>query len=167
MGCCSHWTHGDGKKVWDSWGNEAQHISISLVVHWLRFPLPMQRVRVRPLVGELSFYMPHGQKTKIKKKRRSNILTNSIKTLRMVFIHQVMSNSSGPHGLQHTRLPCPSPSPGVYPSSCPLNQWCHPTISSSFALFSFCLQYFPASGSFPMSQLFASDGQSKGACTTA
>ena len=62
---------------------------------------------------------------------------------------------------------CPSPSPRVCPSSCPLNQWCHPTISSSVALFSFCLQSFPASGSFPMSQQFTSGGQSIGAPATA
>ena len=54
----------------------------------------------------------------------------------LLFSHQVMSDSSQPHGLQHTRLPCPSPSPGICPSSCPLNQWCHPTISSSVTLFS-------------------------------
>ena len=65
-----------------------------------------------------------------------------------------------PHGVQHTRLPCPSPFPGVFPSSCPLNWWCHPAISSSVTLFSFCLQSFQASESFPMSQLFASAGQS-------
>ena len=62
--------------------------------------------------------------------------------------------------MQHTRLPCPSPSPRVCPRSCPLNQWCHPTISSSLTLFSSCLQSFPASVSFPMSQLFSSGGQS-------
>ena len=68
-----------------------------------------------------------------------------------------------PQVLQHTRLPCPSPSPGVCPSSIPLNQWCYPTISSSVTSFSFCLQSFPASGSFPMGWLFASGGQSIGA----
>ena len=67
-----------------------------------------------------------------------------------------------PHGLQHTRPPCPSPTPGAYSNSCPLRQWCHPTISSSGTPFSFCLQSFPASGSFPMSQLFTSGGQSIG-----
>ena len=61
----------------------------------------------------------------------------------------VVSHSFRPHGLQHTRLPCPSPSPRVCPSSCPLSWWCHPTISSS--LVSFCFLSFPASGSFPMS----------------
>ena len=67
------------------------------------------------------------------------------------------------HGLQYAKLPCPSPSPRVCPSSCPLHQWCHPTISPSVTLFSFCLQSFPATRSFPMSQLFASGGQSTGA----
>ena len=70
-----------------------------------------------------------------------------------------MSDSWWPHGLQHARLPCPSPSPGVSSNSCPLSQWCHPTISSSATLFS-CSLSFPASGSFPMSWLFTSGGQS-------
>ena len=67
-----------------------------------------------------------------------------------------MSNSLWPHGLKHARLPCPTPSPRVCPSSCVLNHCCHPTVSSSVAPFSFCLQSFPASGSFPVSQLFTS-----------
>ena len=71
-----------------------------------------------------------------------------------------MADSLQPHGLQHARLPCPSPTPGVYSNSCPLSRWCHPTISSSVAPFSSHLQSFPASGSFPMSQFFASGGQS-------
>ena len=66
------------------------------------------------------------------------------------------------HGLQHARLPCPSPTPGVHSNSCPLSQWCHLTISSSVIPFSSCLQSFPTSGSFPMSQFFTSDGQSIG-----
>ena len=65
-----------------------------------------------------------------------------------------------PHGLQHARPPCPSPTPRVYSNSCPLRWWCHPTISSSVVPFSSCLQSFPASGSFPMSQFFTSGGQS-------
>ena len=68
-----------------------------------------------------------------------------------------------PHGLKHIRLPCPSPSPGACSNSCPLSQWCHPTISSSVIPFPSCLQSFPASGSFPISWLFASGGQSIGA----
>ena len=71
-----------------------------------------------------------------------------------------MSNSLRPRGLQHTRLPCPSPTPRVYWNSCPLSWWCHPTISSSLIPFSSYLQSFPASGSFPMNQLFTSGGQS-------
>ena len=67
-----------------------------------------------------------------------------------------------PHGLQHARLPCPSPTPGAYSNSCPLSRWCHPTISSSVVPFSSCPQSFPASGSFPMSQFFTSGGQSIG-----
>ena len=77
-----------------------------------------------------------------------------------LFSHSVMSNSLPPHGLQYTRLPCPSESPGVYSNSCPLNRWCHPTISSSVVPFSSCLQSFPASGSFPVSQLLTLGGQS-------
>ena len=74
-----------------------------------------------------------------------------------------MSYILWPCGLQHTRTPCPSPTPGAYSDSCPLSWWCHPTISSSVVLFSSCLQSFPASGSFPMSQQFASGGWSIGA----
>ena len=72
-----------------------------------------------------------------------------------------------PHGLQHTRLPCPSPTPGACSNSCPSSQWCHPTISSSVVPFSSCLQSSPASGSFPMSQLSSSAGQSIGASASA
>ena len=78
------------------------------------------------------------------------------------FSCSVVSESLQPHEPQHTRPPCPSPTPGVYSNSCPLCQWCHPTISSSFFPFSSCLQSFPASGSFPMSHLFASGGKSIG-----
>ena len=78
-----------------------------------------------------------------------------------------MSNSLQPHGLQHTRLPCLSPTPGVYPNSCPLSRWCHPTISSSVIPFASCLQSFPASGSFQMSQFFASGSQSIGVSASA
>ena len=77
------------------------------------------------------------------------------------FSHLVVSSFLWPHGLQHVRPPCSSPTPGVYPNSCSLSWWCHPTISFSVVLFS-CPQSYPASGSFQMSQLFASGAQSIG-----
>ena len=80
------------------------------------------------------------------------------------FSQSVVSNSLGPHGC---RLPCLSPNPGVYSNACPLSQWCHPTISFSVVCFSSRLQSFPASRSFPISQFFASGGQSTGASALA
>ena len=74
------------------------------------------------------------------------------------FSCSVVSDSLQPHGLQHDRLPCPSPTPGACSNSCPFSWWCHPTISFSVICFSSCLESFPTSGSFPMSQFFASDG---------
>ena len=76
------------------------------------------------------------------------------------FSCSVVSDSLQPHGLQHARSPCPSSTPRAYSNSCPLSRWCHPTISSSVIPFSSCLQSFPASGSFQMSQFFISGGQS-------
>ena len=78
------------------------------------------------------------------------------------FSHSVVSDSLRPHEPQHTRPPCPSPTPGVHPNPCPLCQWCHPVILSSVVPYSSCPQSFPASGSFQMSQLSASSGQSTG-----
>ena len=83
------------------------------------------------------------------------------------FSCSVVSNSLQPHEPQHARRPCPSPTPGVHPNPCPLSRWCHPTISSSVIPFSSHLQYFPASGSFPVSQLFTSGGQSIGVSASA
>ena len=79
----------------------------------------------------------------------------------------VMSNSLWPNGLQHARLPCPSPTPGAFSNSCPSSWWCHTTISSSVLPFSFCLQSFPESGSFQMSQFFSSGVQSIGVSASA
>ena len=94
--------------------------------------------------------------------------TLQMSSLRSIqFSRSVTSNSLWPHGLQHARPPCPSPTPGACSNSCPSSQWCHPTISSSVVPFSSCLQSFPASGSFPMSQLFASGGQSVGVSASA
>ena len=85
----------------------------------------------------------------------------------VLFSCSVLSDSLWPHGLQHDRLLCPSASPRACSNSCPLSQWCHPTISSSVTLFSSCPQSFPAWGSFPMNWLFTSGGQSIGASVSA
>ena len=78
------------------------------------------------------------------------------------FSPSVVSDCLGPHGLQHAKLPCPPPTPGACSNLSPLSQWCHPTISSSVVPFSSCLQSFPVSWSFPMSQFFTSGSQSIG-----
>ena len=83
------------------------------------------------------------------------------------FSHSVVSSSLWTHGLQHARLPCPSPTPGAYSNSCPSSPWCYPTISSSVVSFSSCLQSFPAPGSFQVSQFLASGGQSIGVSASA
>ena len=83
------------------------------------------------------------------------------------FSRSVVSNSLWPDGLQHVRLPCPSPTTELCSNSCPSSQWCHPTISSSVIVFSSCLQSFPATGSFPMSQFFTSGSQSIGVSASA
>ena len=82
------------------------------------------------------------------------------------FSCSIVSDSLQPHELQHSRLLCPSPTPGVHPNPCPSSRGCHPAISSSVVPFSSCPQSLPASGSFPVSQLFASGGQSTGVCIT-
>jgi len=84
-----------------------------------------------------------------------------------LFSHSIVFDFLWPHGLQQTRPPCLSPTPRACSNSCPSSRWCHPTISSSVVPFSSCLQSFPASGSFPMSQFFASGGQSIGASASA
>ena len=109
-----------------------------MVVQWLRFHFPSAK-------GPSS---THSQRT------RSHIPQLKIPhaTPESLFSHSVTSDSLRPHGLQHIRLPCPSPSPGVCSNSCPLSQWYHPTISSSVTPFFSCPQCFPASGSFPMNE---------------
>ena len=95
-------------------------------------------------------------------------LENKIHSLKSESVScSVVSDSLWPHRLQHARPACPTPTPGVYPNSCPLSRWCHPTISSSVVPFSSRLQSFPASGSFPMSQFFTSGTQSIGVSASA
>ena len=112
--------------------------------------------------------------TKIQFHQNFSILANWIKNyqkhklrVQFSFSRSVMSDYLQPHGLQHTRLPCPSPTPGVFSNSCLLSRWCHPTISSSVVSFSSCLLFFSASGSFQMSWLFASGGQNIGVSASA
>ena len=144
------------------------------MVQWLGVHLPIQGVGVLSLVGELRFHLPHDQKNQnVGQKQYCNKISKDFKDVPrekmflLLFSRSVMSSSLWPHGLQHARLPCPSPSPGVCSNSCPLSWWCLPTISSSVIPFSSCLQSFPASGSFLLSQLFASGGQSIGASASA
>ena len=92
-----------------------------------------------------------------KKKGKATSVLGSVQ-----FSHPVVSDPLWPHGLQHTSPPCPSPTPRACSNSCSLSQWYHPTISSSVIPFSSCLQSFPPSGSFPLSQFFPSGGQSIG-----
>ena len=89
----------------------------------------------------------------------SNLGAHSVQISSVQFSRSVVSKSLRPHELQHSRPPCPSPTPGVHSDSCLLSQWCHPTISSSVIPLSSCLQSFLASGSFPVSWLFVSGGQ--------
>ena len=95
------------------------------------------------------------------------LITGPLRKAQLFFSHSSTSNSLQPRGQPHARLPCPSPCPGACSNSCPLSQWCHPPILPSIILISSCLQCFPASGSFLMSWLFASGGQSIGASASA
>ena len=102
--------------------------------------------------------------------RKTSVLYSTVSLVAVSsdqFSHSVVSDSLRPHEPQHARPPCPSPTPTVYPNPCSLSRWCHPTISSAVVPFSSCPQSFPASGSFPMSQLFASGGQSVGVSASA
>ena len=108
----------------------------------------------------LWFWKPHLEHCWLKCRRHGEICL-------VQFSHSIVSDSLQPHGLQHARLPCPSPSPGACSDSRLLSWWCHPTMLSFVIPFSSCLQSFPASGSFSMSQFFPSGGQSIGASALA
>ena len=102
-----------------------------------------------------------------KYKMKTIVVTRTSLISSVQFSCSVVSDSLRPHALRHVRLPCPSPTPGAYSNSCPLSQWCHPTVSSSVVPFSSCLQSFPASGSFPMSRFFTLGSQSIGVSASA
>ena len=107
---------------------------------------------------ELNFKLDHSKYLESNSQYNCDLFLQQNHPRLVQFSSSVRSDSLWPHGLQHTRLPCPSPTLGAYSNSCPSSQWCHPTITSSFGPFSSRLQSFPASGSFLVSQFFASGG---------
>ena len=115
-------------------------------------------------VWEKNLELPKDLKTKGKSQGRHRQISPSLHISSVRFSCSVVSDSWRPHESQHARPPCPSPTPGVYSNSCPASWWCHPAISSSVVPSSSCPQSLPASGSFPMSELFAWGGQSIGVC---
>ena len=116
--------------------------------------------------GIVSYLNSNCERLSIILKNRNSISGNKMRES-VQFSHSVVSDSLRPHESQHARPPCPSQTPRVYSNSCPLSWWCHPAISSSVVPFSSCPQSLPASGSFPMSQLFALGGQSIGVSASA
>ena len=131
-------------------GSSVHGILKARILEWLPFPSPgdLPNPRIEP-------WSPHCRQILYWQSHKG-----SPNLLSVQFSCSVVSNSLWPRGLQHFRLPSSSPTPGACLNSCPSSRWCHPTISSSVVPFSFCLQSFPASGSFPMSQFFTSGGQS-------
>ena len=114
------------------------------------------------LLIPLYYYYFHITDDETTAKQRLNNLPTALSTVSVQFSHSVVSDSLWSHEPQHARPPCPSPTSGVHPNSCPLSWWCHPTISFSVIPISSWLQSFPTSGSFQKSQLFASGGQNIG-----
>ena len=127
-------------------------------------PLNLENSTVATGLEKVSFHSSPKEK---QCQRMFKLSHNCTHLISVQFSHSVMSDSLKPHGLQHARPPCPSPTPRICSNSCPLSRSCHPTISSSVVPFSSPLQSFPASGSFKMNQLFASSGQSIGASASA
>ena len=123
--------------------------------------LPTKRTNLIRLECRI-IYVPEFLENDTTRITGGNLLSSESYSQQMLFSRSVLSNSLWPHGLQHAKFPCHSLSPGCL-NSCPLSRWCHPTISSSVTRFSSCLQSFPASGSFSISQLIAVGVQSIGA----
>ena len=138
----------------------ATHSSIlAWKIPWTEEPGKLQSMesqRVSPDWAPSTQFLVPGQRTKRPHFKPLLASGSRYQFSSVQFNHSVVSNSLWPHGPQHARPSYPSPTPRVYPDSCPSSWWCHPTISSSVVAFSSCPQSFPASGSFPMSQLFAS-----------
>ena len=134
---------------------------------WSRLYSGQLRMPHSQLIKKISFAISKSNKDvwsdSLRKSIRNRKLIEVIQFSSVQFSHSVLSNSLWPHGLQHTSPPYPSPTPRAYSNSYPLSRWCHPTISTFVVPFSSCLQSFPASGSFPVSQFFTLGSQSIGA----
>ena len=143
--------------------NSFHYLSILLLFFKPVYSLVAQRWKYPPTMWE-TWVWSLGWEDPLEKGKatHSSILAREFHGLSVQFSSSVMSDSLRPHELQHTRPPCPSPTPGVHSNSRPSSQWCHPAISSSVVPFSSCPQSYPASESFPVSQLFAWGGQSTG-----
>jgi len=160
-GCEFGWTPGvgdgqGGLACCNSWGRKELDTTQPLNSTELKVNIPYGSVATLLHI----FWNPGERRTRLKRLSSSSSknLTIYPNISSIQFSRSVMSNSLWPHGLQHTRLPCLSPTPRAFPHSCSSSQWCHPTNPSSVIPFSSCLQSFPASGSFPVSQFFTSGG---------
>ena len=143
-----------GKGVWEGISLSIKGFSLGLI-HTSLFPIPWPELACDPTKLQGGWNVWHSYAL-----RRRELMVMNISSVQ--FSCSVVSNSLRPHEPHHARPPCPSPTPRVHPNPCPLSQWCHPAISFSVVPFSSCPQSFPASGPFPMSQLFTSGGQSIG-----
>ena len=146
----SHWIVSDSRDPMDWSPLGSSVLGFILLSEW---PLSASSLRKTHLKDSVPFSRGHAQ---------AAFSWERVQFSSVQFSHSVLSNSLWLHVLQHARPPCPIWTPGAYANSCPLSWWCHPTISSSVIPFSSCLQSFPASGSFLMSQFFESGGQSIG-----
>ena len=153
------------------WNKNFAKIVLTIISSW-RVPCLITSCNNNSSVQNIFFTGKCGLLTPLRNLRVSNSsYLNQKWLLRYIssvqFSRSVVSNFLRPHESQHAMPPCPLPAPRVHPNPCPLSQWCHPTISSSVVPFSSCPQSFPASGSFPMCQLFAWGGQSNGVAALA
>ena len=149
----SWWRH-SGSKYWSQWALTSQRVKTSNILRHSIIDL------LRHLL--LKAWLISSSLTSLWNLLEMQNLSPCSIVYWVQFSHSVMSNSLLDHEPQHARPPCQLPTPGVHPNPCPLSRWCHPTISSSVIPFFSCPQSFPALGSFQMSQLFASGGQSIG-----
>ena len=149
------------------WMRELDHKEDWVPENWYFWTVVLGKTLESPLdYKEIQTVHPKGNQSSVFI-GRTHAEAEALILLPVQFSHSVVSDSLWPHGLQHARPPCPSPTPGVYPNSRPLSRWCHPTISSSVVPFSSHLQSFPALESFQINQFFTSGGQSIGVSASA